>query len=103
MTGGNPALYTLAARDLAKLSGKPVSILEGGNAAWRKADFPLSKGFENLSTETDDVYRMPFLWGHFDDKKEFEQAAIDYGDWELQLPEQLERAGELKFVGAPIL
>ena len=101
VTGDNAALYTLAARDLAKLSGKPVSILEGGNAAWRKANSPLSKGFENLSTETDDVYRMPFLWGHFDDKKEFEQAAIDYGDWELQLPGQLERAGELKFAGAP--
>ena len=101
VTGDNPALVALAANDLAEFSAKPVSILAGGNAAWRKANFPLSKGFENLSTKTDDVFRMPFLWGHFDDKKEFEEAAIAYGDWELQLPAQLERAGELKFVGAP--
>ncbi|MGO9952176.1 MAG: rhodanese-like domain-containing protein [Dissulfurispiraceae bacterium] len=100
-TGDNAALVALAARDLAELSGKPVSILSGGNAAWRKAKFPLSKGFENLSTKTDDVFRMPFLWGHFDDKEEFEKAAIAYKIWELQLPAQLERAGELKFVGAP--
>ena len=101
VTGDNPALVTLAGRDLARLSGKPVSILAGGNSAWRKANFPLSKGFENLSTKTDDVFRMPFLWGHFDDKKEFEEAAIAYSNWELQLPAQIERAAEIEFVGAP--
>jgi hypothetical protein len=41
------------------------------------------------------------LWGHFEDKKEFEEAANDYLNWELQLPAQLERAAELHLVGAP--
>jgi rhodanese-related sulfurtransferase len=100
VTGDNTALVTLAGRDLAKLSGKPVSILAGGNAAWRKANLPLTKGFENLSTEADNVWGTPGTWGFFEGK-EFDKAAIDYRDWELQLPAQLERAGELKFTGAP--
>jgi len=100
VTGDNPALVALAGRDLAKLSRKPVSILAGGNAAWRKAKLPLNKGFENLSTEADNVWGTPGTWGFFEGK-EFDKAAIEYRDWELQLPAQLERSGEVKFTGAP--
>jgi rhodanese-related sulfurtransferase len=100
VTGDNTALVTLAGRDLAKLSGKPVSMLSGGNTAWRKANLPLTKGFENLSTEADNVWGTPGTWGFFEGK-EFDKAAIEYRDWELQLPAQLERSGELKFVGGP--
>jgi rhodanese-related sulfurtransferase len=100
VTGDNTALVALAARDLAKISGKPVSILAGGNAAWRKENLPLGKGFENLTTEPNSVWGTPGTWGFFEGK-EFEKAAIEYRDWELQLPAQLERAGELKFSGAP--
>ena len=101
VTGDDPDLITLAAADLAHISGKPVRILAGGNAAWRKANLQVSKGVENLASEPEDIFRMPFLWGHFEDKKEFEEAANDYLNWELQLPAQLERAAELHFVGAP--
>ena len=98
VTGDDPALVALSARDLAKLSGKPVSILEGGNAAWRKAKLPLTPGFENLAAKTDDIFRQPFLWGQFEAMSpEFKQAANAYFDWELQLPEQLERARESNF------
>jgi rhodanese-related sulfurtransferase len=97
VTGDDAALTALSARDLAKLTGKPVVILEGGNEAWRAAGLPLAQGFENLSTEPDDVFRMPFLWGHYEEKAEFEEAALAYIDWELQLPAQIERAAELKF------
>ena len=97
VTGDDAALTALSARDLAKLTGKPVVILEGGNEAWRAAGLPLAQGFENLSTTPDDVFRMPFLWGHFEEKVEFEVAALAYIDWELQLPAQIERAAELKF------
>ncbi len=101
VTGDDPDLITLAAADLAHVSGKPVRILAGGNAAWQKANLQVSKGVENLASEPEDIFRMPFLWGHFEDKKEFEEAANDYLNWELQLPAQLERAAELHFVGAP--
>ena len=99
-TGDNPVLVKLAAVDLASVSGKPVQLLAGGNAAWRKANLQLSTGFEKLASEPEDIFRMPFLWGHFEDKKGFEQAANDYFNWELQLPAQLERAAELHFGGA---
>lgn len=97
VTGDDRALCMLAAQDLAQATGRRVALLSGGNAAWRQHDFPVSSGFEHMATEPDDVFRMPFLWGHFDDKAEFKAAAEDYFAWELQLTQQLERAGELSF------
>jgi rhodanese-related sulfurtransferase len=98
VTGDDPALVALTARDLASLSGKPVSILEGGNAAWRKANLPVAPGFEKLTTKTEDIFLQPFLWGQFEPMSpEFKQAAKAYFDWELQLPAQLERAKETSF------
>lgn len=98
VTGDSAALVALTARDLAAVSGKPVSILNGGNAAWRKANLPMTLGFENLATKTDDIFRQPFLWGQFEPMSpEFKQAANAYFEWELQLPEQLERAKETSF------
>ncbi|MEI6205414.1 MAG: rhodanese-like domain-containing protein [Desulfuromonadales bacterium] len=96
-TGNDHALTLLAATDLRRLSGRPVAILEGGNHAWIEAGYELATGLENLATEVNDIFRMPFLWGHFKDKTEFEKAANDYFEWELQLPEQLRRAGEIEF------
>ena len=98
VTGNDSALVALTARDLTLISGRPVSILEGGNAAWRKANLPLTQGLENLATNTDDIFRQPFLWGQFEPMSpEFKQAANAYFAWELQLPEQLERAKESNF------
>ncbi len=96
-TGNDPALTALAAADLAQLFDGAVAILDGGNQAWKEAGFELATGLENLAAETDDIFRMPFLWGHFEDRDEFEAAAKAYFDWELQLPEQLRRAGEIEF------
>jgi rhodanese-related sulfurtransferase len=98
VTGDDPALVALTGRDLAKISGKPVSILEGGNAAWRKANLPITAGFENLATKTDDIFLQPFLWGQFEPMSpEFKQAANAYFEWELELPGRLERAKETNF------
>jgi rhodanese-related sulfurtransferase len=98
VTGDDPALVALTARDLAKISGQPVSVLSGGNAAWRKANLPVTAGFEKLASKTDDIFRQPFLWGQFEPMSpEFKQAANAYFEWELQLPEQLERAKETNF------
>jgi rhodanese-related sulfurtransferase len=98
VTGDNPALVALTGRDLAETSGKPVSILAGGNAAWRKANLPITTGFEKLATKTDDIFLQPFLWGQFEPMSpEFKQAANAYFEWELQLPGRLERAQETNF------
>ncbi len=83
---------------MAATSGKPIKILNGGNAAWRQSGLPMVSGFENLATKADDIFRQPFLWGQFEPMSpEFKQAALDYFAWELQLPEQLERAKETNF------
>jgi len=98
VTGNNDALAAFSAQDLARLTGKPVSVLAGGNAAWRKAGLPLQSGMEKAATRVDDIFVQPFLWGQLDPASaEFRQAANDYLTWELQLPEQLNRAKETDF------
>src|SRR5579863_3564584 len=98
VTGNEAALAALTAQDLAKLTGKPVGVLDGGNAAWRKAGLPLNSGTEKPGTAVDDIFVQPFLWGQLDPATpEFRKAADDYITWELQLPEQLNRAKETDF------
>jgi len=98
VTGDNPSLVALTGRDLAAISGKQVSILTGGNAAWSKANLPLTPGLDKLATKTDDIFLQPFLWGQFEPMSpEFKQAANAYFEWELQLPSRLERAQETNF------
>jgi rhodanese-related sulfurtransferase len=98
VTGNETALAALTAQDLAKLTNKPVSVLDGGNAAWRKAGLPLKSGMEKAGTAVDDIFVQPFLWGQLDPASpEFRKAADDYLAWELQLPEQLNRARETDF------
>ena len=98
VTGNETALATLTAEELAKLSGKPVHVLEGGNAAWRSTGLPLNSGMERPGNPVDDIFVQPFLWGQLDPASaEFRKAANDYLAWELQLPEQLNRAQETNF------
>jgi rhodanese-related sulfurtransferase len=98
VTGNETALAAFTANDLAKLTGKAVSVLAGGNAAWRKAGLPLKSGMEKAGTLVDDIFVQPFLWGQLDPASaEFCKAANDYLAWELQLPEQLDRAKETDF------
>ena len=63
VTGNDTALAALSAQDLAKLTGKPVSVLAGGNAAWRKAGLPLKSGMDKARSAVDDIFVQPFLWG----------------------------------------
>jgi rhodanese-related sulfurtransferase len=98
VTGDDAALITFTAHDLVTLTGKPVSVLAGGNAAWRKAGLPMKAGMEKPGTVVDDIFVQPFLWGQLDPTSaEFRKAADEYIDWELQLPEQLKRAQETDF------
>ena len=91
-TGDDPNLTALAAADLAELSGKPVSILAGGNSAWRKAGLPVKEGFESLATETDDVWLKPYQR-----TTGVKEAMAEYLSWEVDLPRQVERDGTLRF------
>jgi rhodanese-related sulfurtransferase len=98
VTGNETALAALTAEELAKITGKPVNVLKGGNAAWRNAGLPLNSGMEKPGNPVDDIFVQPFLWGQLDPAStEFRKAANDYLAWELQLPEQLNRAQETNF------
>ena len=98
VTGDNAALAAFTAQDLTSLTGKPASVLAGGNAAWRRAGLPLRSGMEKAATLVDDIFVQPFLWGQLDPTSaEFRKAANEYFAWELQLPQQLERAKETDF------
>ena len=98
VTGNDNDLVRLTAHDLSHLTSKPVSVLAGGNAAWRKAGLPLKSGMEKAGTVADDIFVQPFLWGQLDPTSaEFRKAADEYLAWELQLPEQLKRAKETDF------
>jgi 3-mercaptopyruvate sulfurtransferase SseA len=98
VTGDDASLTAFTAHDLATLTGKPVSVLAGGNGAWRKAGLPLKSGMEKPGSVVDDLFVQPFLFGHLDpESPEFRKAADDYISWELQLPEQLDRAKETDF------
>jgi len=94
VTGDDPALTALAASDLITLSGKPVSILAGGNKAWREAGLPLHEGFERLASRTDDVCLKPY---DREDKVEAREAMRAYLRWEEALLEQIARDGDLQF------
>ncbi|MGD1097890.1 MAG: rhodanese-like domain-containing protein [Bryobacteraceae bacterium] len=83
VTGENASLAAFTAHDLATLTGKPVSVLAGGNAAWRKAGLPVKSGMEKPGSVVDDIFAQP--------------APDAYFSWELQLPEQLDRAKETDF------
>ncbi len=53
---------------------------------------------EKVGTPVDDIFVQPFLWGQLDPASaEFRKAANEYFAWELQLPQQLERAKETDF------
>jgi len=97
VTGSDLSMAILVADDLSRLTGHTVFLLQGGTEAWVAAGYPVASGYENLGTAVDDIFLMPFLWGHFEDQGEFEKAAHDYFEWELQLPEQMYRSGEIAF------
>jgi rhodanese-related sulfurtransferase len=91
-------LARLAASEAAALCNGPVSVLEGGTAAWSAAGFPLEPGTVRMLDDTDDVYYLPY-----DHPDRVEQAMRDYLTWEVALVEQLGREGVRfpSFSGSP--
>ncbi|MET0681357.1 MAG: rhodanese-like domain-containing protein, partial [Burkholderiales bacterium] len=96
LDGGRPLVLTspdgvlarLAAPEAAALRAGPVSVLDGGTAAWSAAALALEPGATRMLDDTDDVYYLPYE--HAD---RVEQAMRDYLTWEVALVGQLEREG----------
>ena len=81
-------LARLAAAEAAALWETPVSVLDGGTAAWSAAGLALDEGSERMLDEAPDVYHLPY-----DNAGGVEKAMRDYLTWEVALVEQLAREG----------
>jgi rhodanese-related sulfurtransferase len=88
LTCGSGALAAFAAADVAALTGKPVSVLEGGNAAWTRAGLPTEGGEAKLASPRIDRYRRPY-----EGVGNAREAMQAYLDWEYGLVAQLDRDG----------
>lgn len=88
LTCGSSLLASYAVEQIATLSGKPVRVLAGGNAAWRAAGLPTEQGEQRLLSPPIDRYRRPYEGT--DIEPDVMQA---YLDWEYGLVAQLDRDG----------
>ena len=91
----DPAVAACAATDLQAL-GLPVSLLEGGLAAWRAAGLPVQTS-ENIPADSDCIDFLFFVHDRHDGNKE---AARQYLAWEVNLIAQLDEP-ELKSFRLP--
>jgi rhodanese-related sulfurtransferase len=88
LTSPDGVLARLAAPEAVALWAGPVSVLDGGTAAWSAAGLALEPGATRMLDDTDDVYYLPY-----DHADRVEQAMRDYLTWEVALVGQLEREG----------
>ena len=91
LTSDDGAFAALAAADAAAATTLPVSILDGGTAAWAAAGLPLASGLENMTSTTDDVWYSPY------DYDDLRKSMTAYLTWEIDLIQQLEKDRSLQF------
>ncbi|MGC3983762.1 MAG: rhodanese-like domain-containing protein [Pseudorhodoferax sp.] len=84
-TAADPRLARLAAADLARLLGRPVSVLDGGTAAWQALGQPLETGPTAQLHAADDSWRSPYR------AADPHAAFREYLRWEIDLLEQIGR------------
>jgi len=88
VTCGSSLLARYAVEELSTLTPCPITVLKGGNAAWRAAGLPVEQGETRLLQPRNDRYRRPYEGT--DNSAAVMQA---YLDWEYGLIAQLERDG----------
>jgi rhodanese-related sulfurtransferase len=88
VTCGSSLLARYAVEELSALTQKPVTVLKGGNAAWRAAGLPVQQGETRLLQPRDDRYRRPY-----EGTDNAASAMQAYLDWEYGLIAQLDRDG----------
>jgi rhodanese-related sulfurtransferase len=92
LTSEDGVLARLAANDLDEASLKDVSILAGGNGAWRAAGLALSTGAARLVSPRDDH------WLRASERPgETRRNVIDYLEWEVTLLDDIERGGNVPY------
>ena len=79
-------ISVLAALELAELTARPVSVLEGGTDAWLRAGLPLEAGSEGALDEFEDVALS--AW-QLEGREQQLQGFRDYLSWEVSLVDEL--------------
>jgi rhodanese-related sulfurtransferase len=92
LTSEDGVLAHLAAPEAAELFSN-VTVLEGGNAAWKG---PTESGVERATTTRDDVWYKPY-----DHTADYLKHAREYLDWEVALVEQIKRDPTIRFRAFP--
>jgi rhodanese-related sulfurtransferase len=92
VTSPDGLLARLAAADIRKLTPRSVRVLEGGTDAWKAAGGPLTRGFERMADQNDDLQYKAY---DHDDNIEFHMR--EYLSWEVGLVDQVERDGTARF------
>ena len=87
-TSGGGTLARFAAAEAAASVDAPVRALEGGNAAWAAAGYPLTAAEPRYLDDPDDVL-VPI----HEAEGGMEKAMNDYLDWEIALPGEVARDG----------
>jgi rhodanese-related sulfurtransferase len=88
LTCGSSLLARFAVAEVEALTGKPVFVLQGGNAGWFSAGLPHESGEARLASPRIDRYRRPY-----EGTEAPREAMQAYLDWEYGLVEQLGRDG----------
>ena len=96
LTCGVGALSCFAAADVQVLTGLPVAVLAGGNAAWSALGQPMETGETRLLSPRSDRYRRPY-----EGTSAPREAMQGYLDWEFGLVDQLARDGTHGFKVLP--
>jgi rhodanese-related sulfurtransferase len=92
LTSEDGVLAHLTAPEAAELFSN-VTVLEGGNAAWRG---PTESGVERATTARDDVWYKPY-----DHTADYLKHAREYLDWEVALVDQIKRDPTIRFRAFP--
>ncbi|ROQ01072.1 rhodanese-related sulfurtransferase [Stella humosa] len=92
ITSADGQFASLAAPEAARILGRRAAVLAGGTRGWQAAGLPLTKGFEHLADEPNDVWYRPY-----DRDTGIEEAMHQYLTWEVDLVGQLERDGDARF------
>ncbi len=91
LTSDDGTFAALATADAVAATSLPVSLLDGGTAAWAMAGLPLASGLENMTSATDDVWYSPY------DYDDLRKSMTAYLTWEIDLIQQLEKDRSLQF------
>ena len=92
LTSPDGVLARIVAAELAARTGRDVSAIAGGTAAWASAGLPVGTGGANVLTGEDDYWFSPY---HHADLAQRDAGFREYLSWELGLVAQLEREGDI--------